>query len=76
LNLLGHFGLLVALLRVPTDLTLAVIFGVFYALGQNVKVQFLRVTGYTEGTADSRGMIIVAWVMAAVYAVFAVLILI
>lgn len=75
LNLLGHLGLLVALLRVPTDTTLFVIFGVFYALGFLVKVQFLRVTGYTEGGSSSRGMIMVAVVMAALYALFVLLML-
>src|SRR5215204_1058156 len=33
LNFLGHLGLLIALLRMPTDLTLALLFGVFYVLG-------------------------------------------
>lgn len=75
LNLLGHLGLLVALLRVPTDTTLFIIFGVFYVLGQLVKVQFLRTSGYTEGGATSRGMIMVSLVMAAFYAVFVVLML-
>lgn len=75
LNLLGHLGLLVALLRVPTDLTLFIIFGVFYVLGQLVKIQFLRTSGYTEGGASSRGMIMVSLVMAASYAVFVVLML-
>lgn len=75
LNLFGHLGLLVALLRVPNDTMLFIIFGVFYTLGQVVKVQFLRLTGYTEGGASSRGMIIVAWLMAAFYGAFAVLML-
>lgn len=75
LNLLGHLGLLVALLRVPTDTTLFIIFGVFYALGQVVKVQFLRTSGYTEGGASSRGMVMVSWLMAAFYVAFVVLML-
>ena len=33
------------------------IFGVFYVLGQVIKLQFLRVTGYTEGGANSSGML-------------------
>jgi len=75
LNLLGHLGLFIALLRVPTDTTLFVIFGVFYALGQLVKVQFLRTSGYTEGGATSRGMVMVSLLMAAFYAVFVLLML-
>ena len=76
LNFLGHAALLVAMLRVPTDLTLPVLFGVFYALGGIVKVQFLRVTGYTEGGADSRTMLIVAALMALPYIIFVVLLLV
>ncbi len=75
-NLLGHFGMFIALLRVPAEMTLLVVFGVFYVLGQVVKVQFLRVTGYTEGPADSRGMIRVSWAMAAAYALLVVLALV
>lgn len=75
LNLLGHLGLLVALLRVPSDLTLFIIFGVFYALGQLVKVQFLRVSGYTEGGSTTRGMVMVSLVMGASYIVFVLLML-
>ncbi len=75
LNLLGHFGLLIALLRVPPDNTLAIVFGVFYVLGQLTKVQFLRVTGYTEGGANSSAMLRVTGVITAIYIVFTVLVL-
>ncbi|MEO8392492.1 MAG: hypothetical protein ABI700_05820 [Chloroflexota bacterium] len=75
LNLLGHFGLLIALLRVPPDRTLAIAFGVFYVLGQLTKVQFLRVTGYTENGANSSAMLRTTGVIAAVYAVFTILVL-
>ena len=75
LNLLGHFGLLIALLRVPTDLTLALVFGVFYVLGQLTKVQFLRVTGYTEGGANTSAMLRTTGVIAILYIVFTVLLL-
>ena len=76
LNLLGHLGLLVALLRIPDQPTLSLIFGGFYTLGQIVKIQFLRVTGYTEGGASTRGMVIVAAGMAVAYALFAILMLV
>ena len=76
LNLLGHLGLLVALLRVPDQPALPLIFGVFYLLGQIVKIQFLRVTGYTEGGANTTGMLRVAAIMAAIYALFAILMLV
>ena len=75
LNLLGHFGLLIALLRVPPDRTLAIVFGVFYVLGQLTKVQFLRVTGYTESGANSSAMLRTTGVIAALYAVFIILVL-
>ncbi|MBI1256056.1 MAG: hypothetical protein GC204_01170 [Chloroflexi bacterium] len=75
LNLLGHFGLLIALLRVPTDLTLALVFGVFYVLGQLTKLQFLRVTGYTEGGANTSAMLRVTGVITVIYIVFTVLLL-
>lgn len=76
LNFLGHLALLVALLRVPTDLTLAILFGVFYVLGGIVKVQFMRVTGYTEGGATSAMMIRVAAIMAVPYILFVILLLV
>lgn len=72
LNLLGHAGLLVAVLRAPDQPTLALVFGGFYALGQIVKTQFLRVTGYTEGGANTAAMQIIAVVEAVLYAAFAI----
>lgn len=75
LNLLGHAALLVAILRVPPDITMTTIFGAFYVLGQIVKLQFLRATGYTEGGSNSTGMQMVAVAQAAMYAVFAILML-
>lgn len=76
LNLLGHLGLLVALLRAPTLTGWALAFGVFYALGQVVKIQFLRVTGYTEGGATTSAMLRIAVVMAVLYALVAILVLV
>ncbi|MEP7291507.1 MAG: hypothetical protein ABI835_06970, partial [Chloroflexota bacterium] len=58
------------------DLTLAILFGVFYVLGGLVKVQFMRVTGYTEGGATSQMMIRVAAIMAVPYILFVILLLV
>ena len=76
LNFLGHLALLIAMLHAPQERTLALIFGIFYVLGQLTKVQFLNVTGYTEGGANSSGMARTTWVIAAIYAIFVVLVLI
>lgn len=75
LNLVGHLALLVAVLRVPDQPTLAMVFGGCYALGQLVKLQFLRATGYTEGGANTTAMLGVAALMAILYALLAVLML-
>jgi len=45
---LGHAAVLVALLRLPEQTGLAIVFGVMFILGQIVKLVFLRATGYTE----------------------------
>ncbi len=76
LNLLGHVGLLIALLRAPDLREYALVFGVFYTLGQLVKIQFLRVTGYTEGGATTRAMLMVTAVMTVLYALVAILVLV
>jgi len=75
-NFLGHVGLLIAVLHVPAERTLPIIFGVFYLLGQLTKIQFLRVTGYTESGATSAAMARTAAIMAAIYALFVVFVLI
>ncbi len=75
LNLIGHVALLIALAQGPHRRLWAVAFGALYVAGQLVKFQFLRVTGYTEGGADSANMQRVAGVIAVVYLLFTVLIL-
>lgn len=72
LNLLGHLGLLFALLRLPDHRTLPLIFGVFYILGQLTKLQFLRTSGYTEGGATTRMMLGITTILTAIYVLFAV----
>ncbi len=76
LNLLGTLGLLIALLKAPESLTLPLIYGGCYLLGQLTKLQFLRVTGYTEGGADTRGMLMVTGGLTLVYVVFMVLLVV
>ena len=76
LNLIGHLALLLALLRAPEATGLAVVFGAMYLLGQVVKLQFLRETGYTEGGSNTSAMTRIAIVQGALYLVFAVLVLI
>ena len=75
-NALGHLGLLIALLRVPPPMTLAVVFGLFFVLGQAAKLRFLSLTGYTEGGADLRQMKRVAAVVGLVYVAFTVFLLV
>jgi hypothetical protein len=48
LQALASLGLLFALLRIVDVKGLALVFGVCFTLGQIVKLQFLRTTGYTE----------------------------
>ncbi len=76
LNALGHLGVLFALLRLPDQTTWPIIFGVFWVLGQFVKVQFLNVSGYTEGGSTSAMMRQVTIVLAVVYIVFTVLVIV
>ena len=73
LNLLGHVALLIAVAQVPHHRLWPILFGAFYVVGQLVKVQFLRVSGYTEGGANTPGMLRTAAVMAALYGLFALL---
>ncbi|HVU13605.1 MAG TPA: hypothetical protein VHD90_20135 [Phototrophicaceae bacterium] len=76
LNLLGHLGLLLSLLWLPPERTLPLIFGVFWLLGQLTKIQFLRVTGYTESGATSSAMVRTTVVIAVIYLLFVIFMLI
>jgi hypothetical protein len=75
LNFLGHVGLLIALLRVPDQRTLPIVFGVAFVLGELVKQRFLAVTGYTESGRSSSAMMNFSRGLAVVYALFTVLVL-
>jgi hypothetical protein len=75
LNLLGHIALLISIVQVPHHRLWPVLFGAFYVVGQLIKIQFLRISGYTEGGADTAGMVRVAGAMALLYALFTVFML-
>jgi hypothetical protein len=74
-NLLGHVALLIALAQVPHRRLWPVLFGVFYVVGQLIKIQFLRITGYTEGGADKAGMLRVTGGVTLLYALFTIFML-
>ena len=75
LNLLGHLGLLFALLHTPSPRNLPLIFGIFWLLGSLTKIQFLRVTGYTEGGANSSAMLRTTAIISVLYLLFTILVL-
>ena len=76
LNALGHVALLVALLRMPEQRVLPVIFGVLWVLGELVKRRFLTVSGYTESGRSTSAMLQVSTVFTIAYGLFTVLMLI
>lgn len=69
-NVLGHLGLLIALLRVPETTTLPILFGMAFILGELTKAQFMRVSGYTEAGQSSAFMVRFALGVMFVYVVF------
>jgi hypothetical protein len=75
LNLLGHIGVLVALLRLPGHRTLPLIFGGFIVLGEIAKQRFLAVSGYTEAGRSTGGMLNFSRVILGVYVLFIILVL-
>jgi hypothetical protein len=74
-NLIGHAALLIALLTSPNQSAWAVALGVFFVLGQLAKLQFLRLSGYTEGGADQNGMLRITGVVTLIYAAFTIFML-
>jgi len=72
LNLLGHLGLVWAVVHGEFPLVVAALFGGFYVLGQAIKVGFLRATGYTEEGADSAGIQRFAVIQGLIYLLFTV----
>ncbi len=76
-SLLGHAGLLIALARDPAAARgYGIAFGVVYALGELAKMRFLQVSGYTELGVAPDAMIKGVRVVAAGYALLALLLLI
>lgn len=76
LNALGHAGLLVALLRIPPDMTLPLVFSVFFVLGELAKYRFMSTTGYTELGQSQAGMVRFSLMMVGTYIVLTILLLI
>jgi hypothetical protein len=72
INSLGHLGALFALLRQPTLTTLPIILAVGHILGELIKQQFLRQSGYTESGRDSSAMLRISYVFMSAYAVLLV----
>jgi hypothetical protein len=76
LNALGHIALLIALLRVPTQTTLAIIFAVAFVLGELAKQRFLAISGYVEGGSNTATMVMFSRTIAVVYLVLAICLII
>ncbi|MBI1280857.1 MAG: hypothetical protein GC179_22225 [Anaerolineaceae bacterium] len=76
LNALGHIALLFALLRVPTQTTLPIIFAVAFILGELAKQRFLTISGYVEGGANTASMLMFSRVVAVTYLVLAIFLII
>ena len=76
LNALGHISLLIALLRVPEQRTLPIIFAVMFVLGELAKQRFLAISGYVESGADTASMLKFSRVVMLVYIVLIVLLVI
>jgi hypothetical protein len=75
-NVLGHAGMLIALLRQP-DLRMPVLaFAVFMVLGELSKQYFLRSTGYTEAGQSNSGMLGFSYGMLVIYTLLGLFILI
>jgi hypothetical protein len=76
LNALGHIALLIALLRIPTQTTLALIFAVAFVLGELAKQRFLTISGYVEGGSNTASMLMFSRTIAVVYLVLAIFLII
>jgi hypothetical protein len=75
LNVLGHAGILIALLRQPDQQTLPLIFAGFFVLGELAKQRFLAISGYTEAGQSGTAMLMFSRVVLAIYVVFIIFIL-
>jgi hypothetical protein len=75
-SLTAHWGMLFALLRTPDQRGIAIVFGVAFAIGELTKSQFLRTSGYTEGGLKTQNMMLGVYGLAAMYVLFAILMLV
>ncbi len=76
LNALGHLALVFALLRVPTQTTLPIIFAVMFILGELAKQRFLTISGYVEGGANTVSMLMFSRVIGITYLILAIFLII
>lgn len=74
-SFVGHGALLLALLREPTLVTLPILFGVIFIVGQLVKYLFLQTTGFTEPGQTPRSMLIANTVLTVPYILLIVFLL-
>jgi hypothetical protein len=70
-NLLGHAGLLVALLRTSDAAGYGILFGIFMAAGEVVRARYFQVTGYTEMGQSTKNMVMASRAFLAIYALIA-----
>lgn len=76
LNAIGHVGLLVALLRIPAQTTLPLVFAIMFILGELAKQRFLAISGYVEGGSDTASMLKFSRIIALTYLVLAIVLII
>jgi hypothetical protein len=72
LNALGHISALLLLLQSTVIPHYPAVFAITYLLGEAVKYQFLRVTGYTESGRDQKAMLQLPTALLVVYLLIAI----
>ncbi|MDZ4763706.1 MAG: hypothetical protein SGI73_04085 [Chloroflexota bacterium] len=76
LNVIGHAGIFIALLRQPDMRVLPIVFAIAFIAGELVKQRFLVVSGFTEAGQDTSGMVRFSRGIMLVYVVFLVFLLV
>ncbi len=74
-NFIGHAAMLIALLR-GVDPIYPILFAIAFVVGEFVKQQFLRVSGFTESGQTTSSMVRFSLILAFIYALIVVFILI
>jgi hypothetical protein len=70
LNFLGHAGMLIALLRAPSQVaTYGILFALAYIIGELIKQRFLVISGYTESGQNTQSMVMFSRGLAGIYLV-------